>query len=641
MSDITLWSLIGLPSVVGALLCLIPRPGGEQRFAAPLAILAAVATLGLAVATALDRGEVAVPFLAGTVFALRVDGLSAAVVVLIAAVTVLVLVFAAGEIAEARARFYGLMLIFAAAALLTATAATLPVLLMAWEVMGATSYALIAFWWREPARVSSGLTAFLVTRVADLGLYAAAGAALAGGAGLALSALPNAAGGWRDAIALGVLVSALGKAAQLPFSFWISRAMDGPSPVSALLHSAALVAMGGYLLLRVEPLLAATSWAGPVTAWIGGATALILGAIALTQTDLKQLLAASTSAQMGFVVLAAGVGSVAGGTAHLIAHAATKALLFLIAGAWLSALGTKRLSALRGVARRGPALGIAVTLGALALAGVPPLSLWATKDAVLASALQQSLALYLLGLAAAAMSAAYAGKILVTVWSPIPPESGVVDEEQPGTRHIGPLEKLPILVLAVFATVLGAVALGPLGAPFAKLVAGSAAPEPTVVELISSGVIAIAVVAVVFRVRIPTPSTLRGWLGMEQLAHALTVRPTLALARSLAAFDDAVLDAGVLAVARSIRRVSARLARFDDAGLDRGVTALAALTPTLARGSARVDTAVIDGAVESLASGVRRLGALARRPQTGQLHHYYIQAIGVLAAACLVVVLVR
>lgn len=641
MSALGLWALVVFPSTVGALLCLIPRPGGKHRFAAPLAILTAVATLGLAVAVALDRGEVAAPFIANSAFALRVDGLSAAVVVMIAIVTVLVLIFAAGEIAEARARFYGLMLIFAAAALLTATAATLPVLLMAWEVMGATSYALIAFWWREPRRVSSGLTAFLLTRIADLGLYAAAGAALAGGAGLTLSALPEAAGGWRDAIALGVLVAALGKAAQLPFSFWISRAMDGPSPVSALLHSAALVAMGGYLLLRVQPLLAATGWAGPVTAWIGAATALILGAIALTQTDLKQLLAASTSAQMGFVVLAAGVGSVAGGTAHLLAHAATKALLFLLAGAWLTALGTKRLSSLRGVARRDPLIGVAATVGALALAGVPPLSLWATKDAVLAGALQLSLPLYLLGLAAAAMSAAYAGKVLVIAWAKSPPSQDAYDEEQTGTRHIGALQKLPILVLVAFAAVLGAFALPPLGGRFANLVADSAAPTATPLELIASGAIAVLVVAVLIKVRIPQPAALHDWLRMERITHLLAVQPTLALARSLATFDDAILDAGVLALARSVRRGAARFARFDDAGLDRGVDSVAALAPRLAKGSARVDTTVVDGAVESLAGGVTRLGALARRPQTGQLHHYYIQALGVLAAACLVVVLVR
>merc|ERR1711965_1184935 len=119
--------------------------------------------------------------------------------------------------------------------------------------------------------------------------------------------------------------------------------MEEPSPVSALLHSAAMVAMGGYLLLRLSPLLLASGWAGWAAAWIGAATTIVLGVIAIGQSDLKQLLAASTAAQLGFVTLAAGIGATAGGTAQLIAHAATKALLFLIAGAWLAATGTKQL----------------------------------------------------------------------------------------------------------------------------------------------------------------------------------------------------------------------------------------------------------------------------------------------------------
>src|SRR5699024_394797 len=280
----------------------------------------------------------------------------------------------------------------------------------------ATSYALIGFWWRDTDRVSAGLTAFLTTRTADLGLYLAAGAALAGGAGMGLSELPAAESPWRHVVAAGILVAALGKAAQLPFSFWLSGAMKGPSPVSALLHSAAMVAMGGYLLLRVEPLLASTGWAGPAAAWIGLLTAVAMGIVALAQRDLKQLLAASTVAQMGFVVLAAGVGAVSGGAAQLVAHASTKALLFLAAGAWLTALGTEKLTELRGAGRRWPVVGVPARVGALALAGVALLSLWATKDAVLARALETSAWLYATGLVAAALSAAYSGKVLSTLW---------------------------------------------------------------------------------------------------------------------------------------------------------------------------------------------------------------------------------
>jgi NADH-quinone oxidoreductase subunit L len=382
---------------------------------------------------------VAVPFMADTDFALSVDALAALMLPTLAVVSLLVLVFSAGEIDESPGRFHGLMLLFVSSVALTATATTLPTLLFAWELMGATSYALIGFWWRDSDRMTAGLTAFVTTRTADVGLYVAAAAALAGGAGLALADLADSSPGWRDVVAAGIVVAALGKAAQLPFSFWLSRAMEGPSPVSALLHSAAMVAMGGYLLLRMSPLLASTGWAGPTTAWIGATTALLMGAVAVGQRDLKQLLAASTSAQLGFVVMAAGVASVSGGAAHLVAHASTKALLFLAAGAWLTALGTKRLTGLAGAARRWRLAGWSATVGALALAGTAPLSLWATKDAVLAAALEESPWLYAAGLAASALSAGYAGKILVVLWRRAPhprPVEADDGEEQQGTGHL-------------------------------------------------------------------------------------------------------------------------------------------------------------------------------------------------------------
>ncbi|HSK96989.1 MAG TPA: proton-conducting transporter membrane subunit, partial [Euzebyales bacterium] len=418
-----LWFLVAVPLVAGVTLLV-------TRVATTVAIATAAVTVVLSVAAAVTRPAVSVAYLDGISFGLRVDGLSAVMVVTVAVVLLAVLVFAAGE-PNLGGRFYGLMLVFAAAMLVTVTATTLVALLMAWEVMGAASYALIGYWWREPRRVDSGTLAFLTTRAADVGLYLAAGAALAGGAaGLDLSRLAGLPDGWRDVVAAGLVVAALGKSAQLPFSFWLSRAMDGPSPVSALLHSATMVAAGAYLLLRMEPLLAATPWAAVLVAWAGAATAVLLGAVAVVQRDLKQLLAASTCAQVGFMVLAAGVAGTAAGTAHLVAHAVTKSLLFLCAGAWLTALGTKNLAELRGAARRHPVVGITFTAGTLALAGVPPLSLWVTKDHVLAAALHESLPLYLVGLAAAALSAAYAGRALALVWASPAPERTQVPRAQ-------------------------------------------------------------------------------------------------------------------------------------------------------------------------------------------------------------------
>jgi NADH-quinone oxidoreductase subunit L len=634
-----LWLLIALPAVVGTTLCLAGRRA--ERVAPAVAVATAAGGLGAAIGVAVLRPSVAVPFLPVADLGLAVDALSAIVVPTVAAVTLLVLVFAAGDVPEAPARFAGLMLLFAAAVSLTATATTLPALLLAWEVMGATSLALIGHRWSEQHRVSAGTTAFVTTRSADLGLYLAAGAALAGGTGLALTDLPDAEGAWLHVAAAGVLVASLGKAAQLPFSFWLSRAMEGPSPVSALLHSAAMVAMGGYLLLRTAPLLEATGWAASAAAWAGALTALTLGAVAVAQRDLKQLLAASTAAQLGFVVLGAGVASVAGGTAHFVAHAATKAALFLAAGAWLTALGTKQLAGLTGAARRWPVLGAAAGVAALALAGLPPLSLWATKDEVLAAVKEASLALYVVGLAAAALSAVYAGKVLWVVWRRLPGDAERrYDTEERGTRRVSVAERVPVVVLAAAAAALGMLTWPPLGDLLRAALGESGAPRPDPAELALSGIVAVAGL-VVARSRVPEPRWASRWLGLEAAAHVLVVRPVLGTAHALARFDDRVLDRAVTAAARTALLLARGAAAVDDRGVDVAVERTASGGLAIARWAGRFDVAALDRAVESLASAVRRLGAWARRTQTGLVHQYYVLAAAALAAALAVLLLTR
>ncbi len=620
-SDLVLILLITLPALVGAGLTL----GGAvlDRVAGSVALAAAASGLAAAVLVAVHRPQVSSRFITGADLTLAVDGLAALMILTIGTVLLLVLAFAVGDVEASQARFFGLMLLFAAAALLTAVAATLPALLIGWEVMGATSYALIGFHWREPRRVSSGLTAFTTTRAADLGLYIAAGAALAGGAGLALDDLAQATPGWRSVIAAGIVIAALGKAAQLPFSFWLARAMDGPSPVSALLHSAAMVALGGYLLLRVSPLLQATGWAGPTVAWIGALTAVALGVVALAQRDLKLLLAASTAAQLGFVVLAAGVGAVAGGTTHLVAHAAVKALLFLVAGVFLAKLGTKKLSDLNGAARIWPAVGVTASVGLLSLAGIAPLALWATKDSVLAGALKESAALYIVGLIGAGLSAAYAGKALVILWRP---------REETSVDPLPFWLTAPLWPLAVGAVVLGGLTLT------------ENAIKPAAWELALSAILGLVVLAATWRLlgRRPAPEPAaawaRDWFGLETFVHRVIVDPTMSLARVAARADDrgidrvpAALAAGALSLSRSANACDTRV-------LDASVDGLARGTTHLARGSAAADHAALDGAVESLATLVRKMGHLARRPQTGQLHQYYLQAVGAFLVAVLILV---
>lgn len=615
--SLVLWVLVALPLTAGVALALAGR--AADRWAPGIAVVVAAASLALAVTAAVRHPAVEAPLLEGLPLRLAVDGLSGVLVVTVTAVTVAVLVFSLAEFGadEARARFSGLMLLFAGSMLVTVTATTLPVLLMAWEAMGATSWALIGYWWREPERTAAADTAFLTTRAADLGLYLAAGAALAAVPGpLALDGLARADEPWLSFVTAGLLVAALGKSAQLPFSFWLSRAMQGPSPVSALLHSAAMVVAGAYLLLRMGPLLDASGWGASAAAWVGAATAVALGLVAVAQSDFKQLLAASTCAQIGFMVLAAGAGATTGGALQLMAHAVAKSLLFLVAGAWLTAWGTQQLPALRGVARSHRAVGVLCTVGALSLAGLPPLSLWAAKDVLLAGALEDSPWLYAVGLAAAVLSAVYSVKILRFVWGRRPerPETG-------GGRIPGGAV-IPLALLAAACVALTPVAFPPVRDALTRYLDTGPQPSPQVWEFALSGALALAAAAVAWTWGtrpLPLPFRVkrlgREWLGLERAAHALLVSPALAMARAAAAFDDRVLDRAVEGAAQG--------------------------TVGFARWTNRFVERAVEGAVEGVATAALRLGDWARRPQTGQLHQYLAQAVAAFSVLAVVLVLVR
>ncbi|MFE9437967.1 NADH-quinone oxidoreductase subunit L [Streptomyces sp. NPDC006602] len=611
-----LWALVALPLGTGVLLLGVGRRADRAAPAVALAVTAAA--LGLAIAAALRHPAVRAPFLDGLPMRFAVDGLSGVLVITVTAVTLAVLLFSAAEFGadEARARFFGLMLLFAGSMLATVTAATLPVLLMGWEVMGATSWALIGYWWRDPERTSAADTAFLTTRTADLGLYLAAGAALASGQDptLSLDGLARAADPWLSFVTAGIIVAALGKSAQLPFSFWLSKAMQGPSPVSALLHSATMVVAGAYLLLRTGPLLDASGWGDDVVAWTGAATALCLGLVAVAQTDLKQLLAASSCAQIGFMVLAAGADATSGGTLQLIAHAAAKSLLFLAAGAWLTALGTQRLPELLGAARHSRTVGVAFTVAALSLAGLPPLSLWAAKDVLLAGALERSPWLYTAGLAAALLSAVYSAKALWYVWQRAMP--------RPDARRIPGGAVPPLLLLALACVALTPLALPPLRDSVGRVLAHPTQPDPLAWEFVLSGALALVAALATWAWGahpLPLPerakSALADWLHLERAAHILLVTPAMRLAHVAAAFDDRVLDRAVDGSAAA----ALRFARWTDGVVERA----------------------LDGTVTALAAGTRALGRWSRLPQTGQLHQYLAQAVAAFTVLAVVLVLVR
>ncbi|MGB6003190.1 MAG: NADH-quinone oxidoreductase subunit L, partial [Ornithinimicrobium sp.] len=249
-----------------------------------------------------------------------------------------------------------------------------------------------------------------------------------------------------------------------------------------------------------------------------------------------------------------------------------------------------------------------------------PLSMWATKDQVLAAALDNSVALYVVGLAAAALSAGYAGKILVLTWRRVPAQeaarvSAEHDTEQRGTREVPKLARLPLVVLAFGAAVLGVLALGPWGEAIGSALNGPEYQSAGLSELLISAVLAAVVVLAVWRWTPPEPGWARGWLGLETAAHVVVVAPTLRLADGLARFDDRVLS--------------------------HGVDELSAATMRTAYQAGRLDDRRVDGTVRWVSAQVRRLGVLARRPQTGQLHQYYLQAVVLVAAGFLLLLTVR
>ncbi|MEJ2869233.1 proton-conducting transporter membrane subunit [Actinomycetospora sp. OC33-EN08] len=611
--------LLAVPVLAGlVLLTAFPRATGAPVVAAGL--VAAVVSVVVAVELATGVGTRAtpmlvVPLLGPLTFTYAVDGLAAVLVVTVTVIGALVLLAASGEQRLRRGRFVGMVLVFLGAMLATVTAATLPALLAPWEVMGAASWALIAFDRRDPAVGPAAGRAFLTTRTTDLGLYVATGAALAAGVpGLGLGALAAGDPAWHGLIAAGLVLAALGKSAQLPFSAWLSGAMLGPSPVSALLHSATMVAAGAVLLLRAGPLLAATGWAATLVAWVGALTAVVLGLVAACQRDLKQLLAASTCAQVGLMVLGAGVGASAGAAGLLVAHAAVKALLFLAAGGWLAVLRTRALPALRGAARRHPGIGVPFTVGAVALAGIPPLSLWWTKDAVLVGIPFGEGGLTVAGLLATALSAVGATRAAWFLWRPVRSPSIRRGAEQQTRRHVPLAITVAVGVLVVPAVALGGVA-----------VAVGLVPRADAGELVTTGVVVVLAAAATWVLHsrpVRVRSALwgraarvgRGWLGLAVVTGPAVGTP-------------------VTTLARWVERA--------DASLARALPRAAAAVPALARGVERRGDRPIVVALARFAAGVRWLGDLARRPQTGQQHQYYAQgviAIGTLGALAAVVV---
>ena len=619
------WLLLLVPLAgAAAPIALRRRPGA--LLAGTVTTMATTLAVGVWAATAQPSARWA--WGGGITLGLAVDGLARVMVVLVPAVALPVMAYAAATMRHdpGLARLSALLSAFVAAMLVLVAAADLLTLLVAWELVGAMSWALIAHDWRDPDRPRLAAHAFLATRAGDLGLVAAAAVAfgVAGSAGYAeLGSLR----GWpAHVVAAGLLVAAAAKSAQLPFSPWLFSAMAGPTPVSALLHSATMVAAGAYALARAVPVLEGAPWLPGAVAALGAATAVAGGIVASAQRDLKQALAASTSAQYGLVLVAVGAGSTAAAGAHLVTHAVFKCLLFLAAGVALHAVGTLELDRLR-LGRALPFTAAVFATGALALAAVPPLGGARSKEEVLAAAAHDSAWLGAAVVAAAFLSALYAGRLAVLAFGP----GGARSTAHAG---LGQVERAALGGLALATVALGALWLPGAGgaveaATGGRLANGAAWELP--VSLATLAVAGAVVALLAQRGRLASlalppgvQAALASWLGLPVLARRLVVDPVLLLSRALATFDDRVVDAGVSAAGRVPVALARAASWWGERSFDGVVSAVSGGTLRAAGASRWADERAVDRAVENLARGTGAAGRASRRLQTGLAHQYYV-----------------
>ncbi|CAN5129317.1 hypothetical protein BH20ACT9_BH20ACT9_03430 [soil metagenome] len=622
-----LWSLPLAPLVAG-LAIWSTRPRRRERVTlGALGALALLATAGLAAWAARAHPRAGSGWGGGLTLLLGVDDVAGLVAVLVPLVAAPIVVYAAAhEPVRGLTRLVGLLVVFVGAMELLVVAEDLLTLLIGWELVGAVSWGLIAHEWRQADKPRAAAHAFNTTRFGDLGLFLAAMAAFAGAGSLGYGDLGRLDGPLLHVTVAGVVLAAAAKSAQVPFSPWLFSAMGGPTPVSALLHAATMVAAGAYILARLHPFLSLVSWFGPVVVGIGLATALAGGVVASLQPHAKKLLAASTSAQYGLMFVAVGAGSAAAGIAHLVTHAVFKALLFLAAGVAITAGGGQLLGRMR-LGSRLPLVAALTAAGSLALAGAPPLSGAWTKEVVVAAAGEYAPWLGMLVVLAGGLSAFYATRFQLLAYGPMP---GDVRDHG---RTRGTVEPWALGALAVAVVGLGALWL-PGGHDLASQVLGEELPTGATWELVASlalvgaGVYAAADADRGERLATlglsPRSAEAADWLGLPALARAGVVEPTLALCATLARFDDRVVDAGVRGAAALGGALSAGLARADDRVVDAGIRGTAAFASAVSRLLSTAGELGFDGLVRGLAGGVAVAARDSRRLQTGMTHHYYV-----------------
>ena len=593
-------------------------PRASRRGAGAIAVFGTLAALVAAIAELVAGGRATgigllgpVPTGAGTIsLDLRADRLSAVVAVMVCLVALCVQVYStAYQAHDQRYRAYAATVsLFTAAMLLVVQADDLLLLLVGWEVMGLCSYLLIGHDSEREAARRAAVKAFLTTRVGDVGFVLGIVVLLAGARTTSISVLlqpetlASLSGTTRTAAVLLLIAGVVGKSAQFPLHTWLPDAMEGPTPISALIHAATMVAAGGYVLARLLPLVASAPAGQAALAVVASISMLGAALVALAQSDLKRVLAWSTISQVAYLLGGLAVSPTELGSApsvlHLLSHAGFKALLFLAAGALAHQLHTTDLADLAGAWRRSPLVALTFTVGLASLAGLPPLSGFWSKEAVLGAAEQTAVdggalawagwLVLVTGLVTGLVTAVYATRTWLLVVparrsvgiesAPVesariesaPVESAPAEpqpvEPQPVEPQFAPVPAAmtgPLVLLSVPAAAGGLLLLGPVvpGAVHLSAVTGGLAAGLSVLGVAFALVAARQQADPVLALHPLLRRAFAAGFGFDTASHWVVVRPVSLLSRGVAAGDREVIDAYVRAAATSARWAGLALRR--------------------------------------------------------------------------------
>jgi NADH-quinone oxidoreductase subunit L len=484
--------LVSFGLSVWAVVAMLHLPAGEGglRFASPSLGRPGTLSEGW---TWIEAGPFRVPF------SLLLDPLSAVMILTVTGVGSLIHIYSLGYMAhdEDRVRYFSYLNLFTFFMLLLVLGGSLPLLFVGWEGVGLCSYLLIGFWYKKKSASDAGKKAFIVNRIGDVGLILGMAVAFHAWGTLDLfdladnaSRLPREALGEigvATVVCLLLFLGACGKSAQIPLHVWLPDAMEGPTPVSALIHAATMVTAGVYMVARLGPLYMRSATAMAVVAVIGTATALMAATIALVQTDIKKVLAYSTVSQLGYMFLACGVGAFGAGVFHLFTHAFFKALLFLGSGSVIHAMsGEQDMRKMGGLRTKIPWTYWTFLVATLTISGIPFLAAYFSKDEILESAfLGHWPVLYGVGLFTAGLTAFYMFRLLYMTFF------GTFRGGHEAEHHLheSPWTMLgPLVVLAAGCFVVGYVHVPHFLQPVLRLGEEEPAVKPTWLPWAATGV---------------------------------------------------------------------------------------------------------------------------------------------------------